>query len=59
MAEAGAPTLLTDEMTLLIRNEVLAGVPYNIIQEKLKISPNTWDSWVYRDTQGFRQSLNN
>lgn len=57
MAEPGAPSILTDELTLQIRELVLKGIEYIKIQEQLGISPNTWDSWVYRDTQGFRQQL--
>lgn len=57
MADVGAPTLLTEELTLQIRKLVLQGVPYNEIQATLNIIDNTWDSWVYRDTQGFRGLL--
>lgn len=30
---------------------------YKEIQEEQGISPNTWDTWVYRNTQGFREDL--
>lgn len=48
---------LDEELTLQIRKRVVAGKSYKDIQEELGISHNTWDSWVYRDTQGFRASL--
>ena len=50
-------TILTEELTLQIRDLVLKSVEYKIIQEILGISPNTWDSWFYRDTHGFRVNL--
>jgi len=51
-------TLLTEETTLQIRKLVLQGKQYVEIQDELDISENTWDSWVYRDTHGFRKLLN-
>jgi uncharacterized protein YaaR (DUF327 family) len=36
---------------------VLEGFMYKDIQSQLDISSNTWDTWVYRDTQGFRDNL--
>lgn len=57
MSEAGRPSDLTEELTLQIRKMVLDSIEYKTIQETLGISPNTWDSWVYRDTQGFRALL--
>lgn len=52
-------TLLTDELTLQIRKLVVDGMPYVEIQSLLDISENTWESWQYRDTHGFRVNLNN
>jgi hypothetical protein len=57
MAEAGRPTDLTEEMTLKIRGLYLSGKNYITIQEELGISPNTWDSWVYKDYKDFRKKL--
>jgi transposase len=51
------PSDLTDELTFQIRNLVLEGFMYKDIQSQLDISSNTWDTWVYRDTQGFRDNL--
>lgn len=55
--DVGHPTVLTEELTLQIRLMILKGVQINKIQEELKISENTWDSWYYRNTQGFRDSV--
>ena len=57
MAEAGRPSELTDETTLKIREAVIQGKEYKIIQEELGISAGTWDYWVWQDYQGFRRSL--
>jgi len=57
MADVGRPTELTEELTLQIRKLVLESVEYTQIQQILNISPNTWDSWFYRDFQGFRANL--
>lgn len=58
MAETGRPTELTEELTLKIRERVLKGFQYIEIQKELEISPNTWDTWVYKDYQDFRRKLN-
>lgn len=52
------PETLTEELTLKIRVMVLDGVKYKEIQEKLEIPAGTWDYWVYKDYQGFREALN-
>lgn len=57
MADVGAPTLLTEELTLKIRQQVLEGVNYKVIQSSLDINENTWDTWVYKNYQGFRDTL--
>ena len=46
------PSDLTEELTLQIRNLYLKGHNYVEIQELLDIPANTWDTWIYRDTQG-------
>lgn len=58
MAHNGRPTEI-HELALKIRPLVLEGVSYNEIQKLLNISPNTWDTWVYKDFEGFRADLNN
>lgn len=58
MAENGRPTELTEELTLRIRSMVLEGKRYSEVQRELDISPNTWDTWVYKDYQDFRKNLN-
>lgn len=47
-------TKLTKQVSLQIRRLYLSGLKIIDIQEKLGISPNTWDAWYNRDTQGFR-----
>lgn len=59
MSEVGRPTELTEELTLKIRQGVLDNKSYIQIQQELDISPNTWDTWVYKDYNGFRADLNN
>ena len=59
MNEIGRPTELTEELTLKIRQGVLDNKTYIQIQQELDISPNTWDTWVYKDYNGFRTNLNN
>lgn len=54
----GRPSLMTDELVLKIRKGVLAGQKYIDIQRDLEILPTTWDQWVYKDYEGFRQKLN-
>ncbi len=53
----GAPTLLDDELTPQIRKLVVEGFSYKEIRTTLNISEGTWDSWIYRDTHGFRAKL--
>jgi hypothetical protein len=55
----GRPTELTEELTLKIRQGVLDDKTYIEIQQELEISPNTWDTWVYKDYNGFRNNLTN
>lgn len=53
----GNPTILTDELSLQIRRLVLNRLEIVDIQKELNILPNTWDSWYYRNTQGFRDLM--
>lgn len=57
MSEVGRPTQLDEELTAKIRTLVLEGLNYKTIQETLEINPSTWDTWVYKDYQGFRTNL--
>lgn len=57
MQKAGRPTELTNDLTLKIRQGVIDGKPYKQIQEELDINPNTWDTWVYKDYESFRDNL--
>lgn len=57
METRGCPTTLTEETTLKIREAVLKGTEYKTIQEELGISAGTWDYWVWKDYQGFRNNL--
>ena len=59
MSEIGRPTELTEELTLKIRKGVLDNKSYIEIQQELDINSNTWDTWVYKDYNGFRANLNN
>lgn len=56
--EATATMRLNHNITLQIKNLYLKGYNITSIQEKLGIKPNTWDSWVWRNTQGFRDMYN-
>lgn len=58
MNEIGRPTELTEELTLKIRQGVLDNKTYIEIQQELDINSNTWDTWVYKDYNGFRTNLN-
>lgn len=57
--EIGRPSELTDELTLKIRQGVLEDKTYKQIQQELGINDSTWDTWVYKDYQGFRANLMN
>ena len=46
------PSDLTEELTLQIRNLYFQDKNYTEIQELLDIPANTWDTWIYRNTQG-------
>jgi len=59
MSDIGRPTELTEELTLKIRKGVLDNKSYIEIQQELDINSNTWDTWVYKDYNGFRANLNN
>jgi len=59
MSNAGAPTELTKEVTLNIRQGVLDQKEYKKIQEELNIASGTWDYWVWTNYQGFRDNLIN
>lgn len=54
---AGRKTILTPELTLLIKGCVILGWTYKKIMSELKISAGTWDSWVHTNYQGFRDNL--
>lgn len=58
MADVGAPSELTKELTLKIRQGVLDHKEYKKIQEELDIPTGTWDYWVWDNYHGFRDSLN-
>lgn len=49
---------LNHELTLQIKRLFLNGMMVKDIQKKLGIKPNTWDSWMWRNTQGFRDMYN-
>ena len=53
----GPKTKLTESLRLDIRRELLEGLSYKKTQEKLNINPNNWDTWVWKDYQGFREFL--
>ena len=55
---AGRKTILDQKLTLKIRELILDGQEYKTIQRNLGINPNSWDTWVYTDYQGFRDFLN-
>jgi hypothetical protein len=57
--EVGRPTELTEEVTLKIRQGVLEDQLFKDIQQELQISPNTWDTWIYKDYKGLRTNINN
>ena len=59
MGKVGCPSKLTPQLTFKIREGVLKGKLYKTIQKELDISPDTWDGWVHRDYQGFRDDLQN
>lgn len=58
MSEGGRPSELTEDLTLNIRGRVLSGEKYLSIMKDLGIPAATWDTWVYKDYQGFRTKLN-
>lgn len=53
----GPASLLTEELTLKIRELYLDGETYKNIQEILDINPSTWDNWVYKNYEDFRVFL--
>lgn len=53
----GPKPALTAQMTLKIRALVLKGTKYKDIQQELKISEASWDSWVYKNYLDFRDNL--
>jgi hypothetical protein len=48
---------LTPKLSLQIRKRIITGMLNIEIQDELDILPSTWDSWYYRNTQGFRENL--
>jgi hypothetical protein len=57
MSNRGPKTELTDKLVLEIRKMVLDGKSYVEIQQELEINDSTWDTWVYKNYQGFRNNL--
>ena len=57
MSNRGPKTELTDKLVLEIRKMVLDGKAYVEIQQELEINDSTWDTWVYKNYQGFRNNL--
>lgn len=57
--KAGRPTVLNEKLALEIRGLILSGLNYKKIQAQLKIPAGTWDEWVTRNYQGFREKLTN
>ena len=57
MSNRGPKTELTDKLVLEIRKMVLDGKSYVEIQQELEINASTWDTWVYKNYQGFRNNL--
>lgn len=51
--------MLTQQLLLKIRAQVLEGKTYISIQANLGVKPDTWDRWVYDNYQDFRTNLNN
>lgn len=49
--------ILDKELSLQIRKELVRGTKIIDIQAMFDINENTWDSWYYRDTQGFRSMV--
>jgi len=58
-SNAGAKSKLTQELTLKIRDAVLDNKKYKDIRKELGINENNWDTWVFKDFQGFRADLQN
>jgi len=54
---AGRPTTLTEELTLKIRKLILIGKKPGEIHMELEIPEGTWDSWIYKDTEGLRTNI--
>jgi len=46
--------IIDEKLTLQIRKDIISGLMLREIQEKYTINDSTWDSWYYRNTQGFR-----
>ena len=57
MSNRGPKTKLTEKLVLEIRKMVLDGKAYVEIQQELEINDSTWDTWVYKNYQGFRNNL--
>ena len=57
MSNRGPKTKLTEKLVLEIRKMVLDGKDYVEIQQELEINDSTWDTWVYKNYQGFRNNL--
>lgn len=55
--EVGRPTELTEDLTLKIRKLVLDNVEYLEIMKQFNIADGTWDYWVWKNYQGFRDLL--
>lgn len=57
MAKPGPDSILTEELTLKIRELVLSDKTYEEIKQELGIADGTWDSWVYKNYMDFRSNL--
>ena len=52
-------TTQADDVKDKIRTRIVQGQKIKDIQAELNILPSTWDSWYYRNTQGFRDFVVN
>jgi hypothetical protein len=59
MWEMNELTTQADDVKDKIRTRIVQGQKIKDIQAELNILPSTWDSWYYRNTQGFRDFVVN
>lgn len=57
VTDNGQHSTLTPEVSMHIRTLIMKGMEYAEIQQELDIPEGTWDSWYYRDVQGFRGNI--